>query len=437
MFNAIVRRHTAPHSTMPRLRVVVVTLEYDVESFSGNGILARGLARGLVEAGADVFVVAGQPAGCDSATVVEETTTASLTTARRVETRYVDVPRSRWFRLDLDGAHDAFATGAGEDEDLRVRVRAFDADACVCVDFSATACADALGDAMREGVPRALALFRVFSRSDARHEEVERRAVDGAGGIIALCSDDAHFATRTLGLKTKPTVMNPPLRADVAALAKRVMDAPTSRERRRRYLTCAVRASEEKEPHRFVAAVEAMAKAGAFSDGTLVPLLCVNENILKSSAYARELKSRFVACCPDARVVEKFLSPEELGEIFSETVLNVHPCRADAYGMTCVEAAAFGAPSAIHASSGAVGASEFLRPGIESIAVDVTASAEDFAEEICKVIADERTAAIARNAATRALEWDESAFGMALFNYLENLAAATGGTSAGTASTTM
>ena len=216
-----------------RLRVVVVTLEYDVESFSGNGILARGLARGLVDAGADVFVVAGQPEGCDCATVVEETeeATTTTTTTTSLTTRYVDVPRSRWFRLDLDGAHDAFATGASEDEDLRARVRAFDADACVCVDFSATACADAL---TREGVPRALALFRVFSRSDARHEEVERKAVDGAGGIIALCADDADFATRALGSKTKPTVMNPPLRADVAVLAKRVMVEPTSREYRRR-----------------------------------------------------------------------------------------------------------------------------------------------------------------------------------------------------------
>lgn len=426
MFNSIDFTPRRIHPFM-RLRVVVVTLEYDVESFSGNGVLSRGLVRGLVEAGADVFVVAGRPEGCDAATVVEERevqTTTSLTTT----TWYVDVPRSRWFRLDLDGAHDAFAACAGEDADLRARVRAFDADACVCVDFSASACADAL--TREEEVPRALALFRVFSRSDARHEEVERRAVDGAGGVIALCADDADFAVQTLGLKTKPTVMNPPLRADVAALAKRVVMEPTSSQCRRQYLTCAVRASEEKEPHRFVAAVEAMAKAGAFRDGTLIPLLCVNENILKSSAYARELRSRFVACCPDARVVEKFLSPEELGEIFSETVLNVHPCRADAYGMTCVEAAAFGAPSAIHAGN-AVGASEFLRPGIESIAVDVTASAEDFAEEICKVIADERTATIARNAATRALEWDESAFGLALFNYLENLAAATG-----TASTT-
>ena len=403
---------------MPRrLRVVVATLEYDRESFSGNGVLARGLARGLVEAGADVFVVAGRPDGCD-ATTVEDEDEVEGRTMTRTTTRYVDVPRGRWFRLDIDGAHDAFAVGASEDEELRAGLRAFDADACVCVDFSGNACADALDDAMREGVPRALALFRVFSRSDARHEEVERGAVARAGGIIALCADDADFATQTLLAKIKPAVMNPPLRADVATLARGAVEQTS----RRRYLTCAVRASEEKEPHRFVAAVEAMAKAGAFRDGTLIPLMCINENILKSSAYARELKSRFVACCPDARVVEKFLSPEELGEIFSETVLNVHPCRADAYGMTCVEAAAFGAPSAIHAG-GAVGASEFLRPGIESIAVDVTASAEDFAEEICKVIADERTAAIASNAATRALEWDESAFGIALFNYLENLAA--------------
>ena len=154
-------------------------------------------------------------------------------------TRYVDVPRSRWFRLDLDAAHDAFATCAGDDADLRARVRAFDADACVCVDFSASACADAL--TREEEVPRALALFRVFSRSDARHEEVERRAVDGADGIIALCADDADFAVQMLGSKTKPTVMNPPLRADVVALAKRaVMEPTSSRQTRRRYLTCAV-----------------------------------------------------------------------------------------------------------------------------------------------------------------------------------------------------
>ena len=53
------------------------------------------------------------------------------------------------------------------------------------------------------------------------------------------------------------------------------------------------------------------------------------------------------------------LNAKQLGKIYSRTKLNVHPCRKDAYGMTVIEAAAFGAPSLV-CSGGKVGSSELL-----------------------------------------------------------------------------
>jgi hypothetical protein len=53
------------------------------------------------------------------------------------------------------------------------------------------------------------------------------------------------------------------------------------------------------------------------------------------------------------------LCTQALGAIFARTALNVHPCAYDAYGMTLVEAAAFGCPSLVN-GGGAVGATELL-----------------------------------------------------------------------------
>ncbi len=47
---------------------------------------------------------------------------------------------------------------------------------------------------------------------------------------------------------------------------------------------------------------------------------------------------------PDAIIEESFLGPTELADILSATVLNIHPCLYDAYGMTIVEAASQGTP---------------------------------------------------------------------------------------------
>ena len=50
----------------------------------------------------------------------------------------------------------------------------------------------------------------------------------------------------------------------------------------------------------------------------------------------------------------------ELAAVWRETLLNIHTATYEAYGMTIVEAAAFGVPSLLH--EGTIGAKDLL-PG--------------------------------------------------------------------------
>ena len=60
---------------------------------------------------------------------------------------------------------------------------------------------------------------------------------------------------------------------------------------------------------------------------------------------AAELKRRVEAAAPAAVVLESFLGAKALAAVCSTTAINFHACIYDAYGMSVVEAAAFGAPS--------------------------------------------------------------------------------------------
>ena len=54
--------------------------------------------------------------------------------------------------------------------------------------------------------------------------------------------------------------------------------------------------------------------------------------------YIEEIKARFAAAAGPhgGVVVEDFLDAAALGEIYAASLLNVHPCSYDAYGMTVV-----------------------------------------------------------------------------------------------------
>lgn len=408
------------------MRIILVALEYDRECFSGNAILAQGLARGL-SARADVFVVCARPSDDDDDDeddVDDEDDITASTSTPTLLVRRARVPRSKWFNLTVDGAHVEFADACAR---FREETRAFGADVALGVDFSSRAAADALGLFDDGGPPYVYAPFRLFTRSDGeRHAALEREACERASGVLALCSSDERFVVERF-LSTEKSrdarcirVTHPPLRASVSALASSMTSSGGDDDdacRRRRYLTCAVRVSEEKAPDRFVAACEELARRGAFDSGELTPLFCANASLVASSAYAAALVARFRACAPNGRVVETFLSPEELGAIFRETALNVHPPSHDAFGMTVVEAAAFGAPTMLHAD-GDIGAAEFLRPGVGCVGANMEASARDVADRVEEALADPNTRVVADAAASRALAWDESSFAEEVCDFL-------------------
>jgi glycosyltransferase involved in cell wall biosynthesis len=113
---------------------------------------------------------------------------------------------------------------------------------------------------------------------------------------------------------------------------------------KRNLFLCCVRLSPEKQPCKFVSVAAALSKRGVFKKLAVQPLLLA----ATSSPYAQEIVREFEEKVPEGRVEHKFMSAQELAQVFACTVLNFHPCEYDAYGMTVVEAASQGAPSIMH-----------------------------------------------------------------------------------------
>ena len=371
---------------------------------------AQSQVRALRSAGHDLHVLSGRPAdddadGCREAghgagdvassarCHVEEDSDGVIVWA-------LTLPRATWGRLDRHSGWRAFARAAGTSPDLTAAVAAFAPDVVLGVDWSSLPAwsalratlvdhlsrmdDDAAADGSETGGPPAgwvsppfvYSNFRVFSRTDDAHAALEAEAVAAASAVIALCDADADVITHSLapaGVAVCPAVILPPLRADVRRLAVDTQDpvvpsvspgpsmmssvdaAPTAvarllQTRRaspsgRVFVTCCVRLSPEKEPERFIELVEELARRGVFRPNAVVPLLCG----ATGGEYAGEIKRRFEAAATPygGVVVETFLDAAALGEVYRASLLNVHPCGYDAYGMTVVEAAAFGTPSVV------------------------------------------------------------------------------------------
>ena len=115
------------------------------------------------------------------------------------------------------------------------------------------------------------------------------------------------------------------------------------------------RQSPEKCIMRFVTFVE-MAKTTIENLNLTVVLAGAASDI----EYATSVKERLLQAYPSSTIIiERFLSPLELSAVFGHSILNFHPSSYDAYGMTIVEAAAFGTPSVVAGPS--VGAFNLLR----------------------------------------------------------------------------
>ena len=402
------------------VHVVLVALEYDAEPFSGNGILAQALVRGLSSI-ADVFVACARPVDDDDVDDDHVDDDDARVASTTLIVRRARVPRSKWFTLTVDGAHAEFARRASGFE----RRRARSAGTRARGDFSSRGAAEALG-LFDDGVPFAYAPFRLFSRSDARHLELERGACERAKGVLALCASDGRFVAERLRTRedgAKISVMHPPLRKRISELASTSTSLSgdgASWERRRGYLTCVVRVSEERRGSIRVAAWRRIGATRRVRFGR-VDAVTLREREFSGIERVRARAHGAVSGVRaewtrrgDVSVARGF------GRDFQRDGDQRAPSSHDAFGMTVVEAAAFGAPTMLHAD-GDIGAAEFLRPGVESIGANMEASARDVADRR-EILVDPNTRVIAAAAASRALAWDESSFAESVCNFLMSLA---------------
>ncbi|GJP55490.1 hypothetical protein CLOM_g14442 [Closterium sp. NIES-68] len=129
-------------------------------------------------------------------------------------------------------------------------------------------------------------------------------------------------------------------------------------------------------------------------------------------AFGEAVLAEVVSAAPAAVVVDGFMGAERMAHVYSQTLLNIHPCLYDAYGMTVVEAAAFAAPSIIHVGpGGAVGAAELLLPGEQlALPLDLSAALPVVVEGILALLQDRQyLAQVGVAARRRSLEWSEEA----------------------------
>mmetsp|Transcript_13301 Transcript_13301/g.47230 ORF Transcript_13301/g.47230 Transcript_13301/m.47230 type:complete len:405 (+) Transcript_13301:128-1342(+) len=392
---------------MVGLSVLLVSLEFDLGTFSGNGVYASSLVRGLASQGCTVVVACGAPRETDSADVAGAADAADVAGAAPAAgggsvSRLV-VRLDAWGTLDKTAAWEAFGASAAKIICEFYAGKALP-DVVLGVDWTSLLAYKKAFPAP-EAPPLVWLNFRVFARQDGWYEARERDALKAAALTLALSESDADYLRSLGGADVR--VLLPPLRADVAARAAAMVPAA------RKWLTCCVRLSPEKEPERFVKLVEALAASGALTRLGLVPYMVAAQ----TDAYASSLVARLRRASPEA-VIAPFLTADDLARLYSETVLNVHPPLYDAFGMSVVEAAAFGALTLLNAPSD-VGAKVVLRGAFLQCAFEGDQGACNIERFLAEALADgPATRKRAADATAHALAWTEEAHGARLVELL-------------------
>lgn len=263
-------------------------------------------------------------------------------------------------------------------------------------------------------------------------------------------------------------ILYPPLRGDIWELASKNQEVgdfnhhlpPEAKHaiensalstscKQRLFITCVVRLSPEKTPHHFVTLLKKLGGVDFLRCNSLVPIMCGARSV---EDYAKKVVDDFqeMMCSSSSKgdnvwpcvVIDRHLGPKELAAVFSRTAVNVHPCLYDAYGMTLVEAAAFGAPSIVN-NGGVIGAASLLGEGKGCMAVNLEqmleeASGGNYEEKIVDALrtltipvdnsekseSSENWVAlrqIAKEARSKALHWDEMACCQGLIDVLNGL----------------
>lgn len=387
------------------MRVLVITLEFDRATFSGNGTYAACTVRFLRAAGHDVRVLCGAPG--EAGEVLVSHTEGGPTTAL--------VSLDKWGTLDRSSDWESFARGARRVASDAAFLGEWHPDVVAGVDWTSVAAYEALFPA--RNVPLVYNNWRVFSRSDPQSLALEQHAVQVAAATVALSTVDAAHIRRVLLPRGPVFRVAPPLRLDVRAAHQALSEAGCQT---RSLVCCVVRLSAEKEPHRFVQAMGVLAQRGALAALGVTPALVG----VPRDPYGHQLVAQLSAAVPHAEVFTSFLSPEQLGRaVYARSLLNVHPCSYDSFAQSVIEAAAFGCPTLMQPSG--VGAADVLAPeqGLSFAMQDEEdAAPAGLADRIHSLLADAtRLAAVGRAAQQAALAMHESVAAEEMTRVLEQV----------------
>lgn len=308
--------------------------------------------------------------------------------------------------------------------------------------------------------------FRVFSsgvadpKRRAWYNEMEYNAMQNSNVVVSLSSQDAQHLSLLLQRNEEETtiaqipnipikIVVPPLRQDMETFAKSgstpkdfMLHLPDSIRSgvlsssgdttytastnhifsKRPIIACVARQSPEKCIQRFVKFAE-MA-ADLLNEWNLTIVLA---GAASDVGYARKIRERLLRAIPSAIVIDRFLSPHELGAVFAYTVLNFHPSSYDAYGMTIVEAAAFGAPTVLAGPS--VGAYRLLGEDgclrVDMNDADENIFSQSSLDDVLHFLEESKNneaswERLSMTAREKALAWDEKSYGEKMLQIIDD-----------------
>lgn len=332
--------------------LVYIALEYCLaDLFSGNGVASRSQIRGLtsIRPSLHIHIIAGRPPHPSPLHPSDTPPNTHLHT----------LPLASWKTTDRRADHISFARNAGAL--LNSLLPTITPKAIIVVDWTGAAVLASLGSVRP---PVVYVNFRVYARMEdvsaddrAFYEQREAAAVQATletgGAIMALSGADCNALEALSGMKGRSKVILPMLRAEFQTICP-----PPVGGERRKYFSCLVRFSREKAPDRFV---DVCCRINEIEEGFwdrvgILPLMAGAES---QPEYASCVKAHFKAVkC--GIMVDEFLNPAQLASVMGESVLSLHTSLYEAYGMTIVEAAAFGCPTIFHHSG--IGAEQLLSP---------------------------------------------------------------------------
>jgi len=421
---------------MVKKQILLVCIEFVDPLFSGNGILTQNMVRGLLETGFDITLLCSRPQSLENMPI--HPSDDDMGKHPNLHIIVTSVPDQTWKRLDRKSCWNYMAEQAPRrmKNFMGNTPKAF--DYIFAIDWSAFPTIEQLRKS--NIIPRksriAYFVFRVFTASKELCKTEEdrlfyiRNELEGVKqSIITFVLShvdkksmedtiEQHSSFSKLGYteKIEMPILMPPLRYDVWRKVKE--DVPKTNlnpATNKRYILCNARLSAEKNPICFAQMMKILHEKQILQRFNLIPLqigsICDKE-------YATEVYSLLPS---NSVIVNKFLTSEELGEYYQQTILNIHPSLYDAFGMTIVESAAFGVPSLIHGDT--IGASSLLRESENEIFVGNMSQSKLAAELVEKILLGglDQLMAVGEKAQIKSLSWSVNKYASELKLNLESI----------------